>query len=531
MANSSLALGSSLNLKRINKSVNSLSESVRRAQSSSANISKSLIDSNRNKRKSLSLSSTLFRRRREANLRREREDIIEAGSVVGAIRRTGKVVMSSTKGFLGRILDYLGTVLIGWAVTNLPAIISMAQDLIGRMQKYFGILQDFVNGMFTNITGFIERIGETIGSIDVFQFGTVKDLFDNAVDKMKNAFISIENGVAKIINRIAKIDTIKDLVDYLNKFEGFTFDIDKFNIPGLPKIFGDRDGKDTAEDSKEETRAGSGGTKYPKLAALISSGEGGLNSVNKGNAGDTPGGAKSIFGKNLTEMTVGEILQAQSQKRVFAVGMYQFIPDTLRGAVNYTKIPLDTLFDARTQNKLFDYLIDVKRPEIGAYINGRSNDRRTALQQLAREFAAVGLEYAEAGRVRGQSRYAGIGQNAASISPVKAGSTLDSMRSSRQSNRVQTTGSASDPQTITYPDGTTQTYKPGETLINSLPTKPFSENIAMAPQTGRDILIINRSITEIQQAARAPQQQQGTFEAPIAMVNNTWDKMQFTALT
>jgi len=105
------------------------------------------------------------------------------------------------------------------------------------------------------------------------------------------------------------------------------------------------------------------------------------------------------------------------------------------------------------------------------------------------------------------------------------------MRSSRQSNRAQTTGSASDPQTITYPDGTTQTYKPGETLINSLPTKPFSENIAMAPQTGRDILIINRSITEIQQAARAPQQQQGTFEAPIAMVNNTWDKMQFTALT
>ena len=130
MANSTLALGSSLNLKRINKSVNSLGESVRRAQTSSANISKSLIESNRNKRKSLALTSTLFRRRREANLRREREDILEAGSVVGAVRRTGKVVMNSTKGFLGRILDYLGTVLIGWAVLNLPKIISMAQDLI-----------------------------------------------------------------------------------------------------------------------------------------------------------------------------------------------------------------------------------------------------------------------------------------------------------------------------------------------------------------------------------------------------------------
>ena len=36
MANSTLALGSSLNLKSINRSVNSLGESVRKAQSSSA---------------------------------------------------------------------------------------------------------------------------------------------------------------------------------------------------------------------------------------------------------------------------------------------------------------------------------------------------------------------------------------------------------------------------------------------------------------------------------------------------------------
>jgi hypothetical protein len=496
MANTSLALGSSLNLRRINKSVSSLSQSVSKAQSSAAGISKSLLDSNRNKRKSLSLSSTLFRRRREATLRREREDILEAGSVVGAVRRTGKVVMSSTKGFLGRILDYLGTVLIGWAVLNLPKIIDLAQSLIGRMQKYFGILNDFVSGVTQNLLEFGQKVGEVITNISTFSFNSLKDIFDDTVGKLKDSFTKMEVETYKLIRRVT--GSLSQFLNYLG------YDIGDFKIPGLDalieKLEKGGDGEDTAEASKEETKAGSGGTKYPKLAALISSGEGGLNSVNRGNAGDTPGGAKSIFGKNLTEMTVGEILQAQSQKRVFAVGMYQFIPGTLRGAVNYTKIPLDTLFDARTQNRLFDYLIDVKRPEIGAYINGRSNDRRTALQQLAREFAAVGLEYAEAGRVRGQSRYAGIGQNAASISPVKAGSTLDSMRSSRQSNRVQTTGSASDPQTITYPDGTTQTYKPGETLINFEPFKKGRETVygssTMASAEGsNNILIINKTRT------------------------------------
>ena len=171
-----------------------------------------------------------------------------------------------------------------------------------------------------------------------------------------------------------------------------------------------------------------GGTKYPELASLVVKGEGGLNSVNRGNAGDTPGGAKSIFGKNLTDMTVGEIMQAQKENRVFAVGKYQFIPVTLAGAVRHTKIPLNAKFNSATQNRLFDYLIDVKRPEIGAYINGKSNNRRLAIQQLAREFASVGLEYPEAGRVRGQSRYAGVGRNRASISPETAGDALDMQR-------------------------------------------------------------------------------------------------------
>lgn len=522
MANSTLALGSSLNLRRINKSVSSLGESVRKAQLSSASISKSLLESNRDKRKSLSLASTLFRRRREATLRREREDILEAGSIVGAVRRTGKVVMNSTKGFLGRILDYVGTVLVGWAIVNLPKIIKLSEDLTKRMQKYFGILQNFVGGVSNFLLQLPSRFGEIFASISTFGFDNYKKLFEDGFGKLRTAFQRIQNQVNKFVMTFMRMDTASDLLDYLK------MSIEDFSIPGLDKFLsslGVETGDDGGDggDASSSQLPGSGGTKYPKLAALISSGEGGLNSVNRGNAGDTPGGAKSIFGKNLTEMTVGEVMEAQRQGKVFAVGMYQFIPVTLRGAVNYTKIPLNTLFDANAQNKLFDYLIDVKRPEIGAYINGKSNDRRTALQQLAREFAAVGLEYAEAGRVRGQSRYAGIGQNAASISPIKAGNTLDSMRTSR-SSQVQKTSNVKIGESVPF-DGS---LLDGQNIPISSLVKP--RNLGGPEEMLTNLLVLNTTKTKIVERT-SPPQQQGGISMSTTVVNSTLGQRQLTYLT
>ena len=174
------------------------------------------------------------------------------------------------------------------------------------------------------------------------------------------------------------------------------------------------------------------GSKYKELADLISSGEGGYESVNRGRAGDSPGGAIRYLGKNLADMTVKEILQAQADDKVMAVGKYQLIPTTLSGAVQYTKIDLNAKFDAATQDTLFNYLIDVKRPIVGKYINGQSDNRREAIQELAREFASVGLEYSESYKgvphQRGESLYAGIGGNKASISPDSVGNVLDKLR-------------------------------------------------------------------------------------------------------
>ena len=44
-------------------------------------------------------------------------------------------------------MDFLGTILVGWMVTNLPVIIDAVQDLIGRIQQAAGVLKNWFEGI------------------------------------------------------------------------------------------------------------------------------------------------------------------------------------------------------------------------------------------------------------------------------------------------------------------------------------------------------------------------------------------------
>jgi len=220
-----ISLTSSINLKNINRSLSGLTESVRSARSSTSNMRKSLTESNRSKRTSLSSSSTIFRKRREAVLRREKEDLIEAGSVGGAVKRVGKVAMNSTKGFFGRILEYLGLVLVGWAVNNLPKIMKFAQDLIGRMQKYFAILQDFVGGVSEILLGFGDIIGGIYTSVSTLNFGNFQNSMTTGLKRMQDGIDRISDSTLKGVNMLT--------TDARSMLSMMGFNVGEFNIPGL----------------------------------------------------------------------------------------------------------------------------------------------------------------------------------------------------------------------------------------------------------------------------------------------------------
>lgn len=139
------------------------------------------------------------------------------------------------------------------------------------------------------------------------------------------------------------------------------------------------------KEQKEDAANTAGISGIQMLKSEISKGEGDYNSYNTGKAGDTPRPTITI-----TSFTVGQIMKMQEEGKVFAVGKYQFIPVTLREAVNNKKVGVkqSDLFSPQTQEKLFMHLI-YKRPKLMSYLNGKSNDINSAVNDLAAEFASM----------------------------------------------------------------------------------------------------------------------------------------------
>ena len=91
-----------------------------------------------------------------------------------------------------------------------------------------------------------------------------------------------------------------------------------------------------------------------------SSAHGGYDAMNTGGYGIGYGNraigsanSKDVFDRPISEMTVGELIELGKQKKIFAAGRYQFIPETLRWVVSREGIPLDAKFDKNTQDYLF----------------------------------------------------------------------------------------------------------------------------------------------------------------------------------
>lgn len=156
------------------------------------------------------------------------------------------------------------------------------------------------------------------------------------------------------------------------------------------------------------------------VANVLAKGEGDWNSVNRGRAGDTPGGIASVTGKSFSELTVGQVKSLQ-RGRIYAVGRYQMIPSTLSYAVSKAGVATSERFTPQVQNRLLQALLDHKRPSIGAYIRGEHSNLNLALRAMALEWASVAW-------TNGYSYYAGRGGNRAHVTRNEAALALQEAR-------------------------------------------------------------------------------------------------------
>ena len=201
-------------IEAIQNSINAFGVSLRAANNTSSLIIRGFTESNRQKKSTIIRRRQLFVKRREAVRRREKEDQIEASRVGGIFRRTAKVIGSSTKGFLGRVMDFLGTILVGWIVTNLPIIIDTVQDLIGRIQKAAAILKGWFEGTINFFTGFTSKLGDSLTKILSFDFTGQKKQVDTASDKTQQGAAEVKRDFLSLEQQLKDFN----LLDYLGDF-------------------------------------------------------------------------------------------------------------------------------------------------------------------------------------------------------------------------------------------------------------------------------------------------------------------------
>ena len=182
---------SSISIKSISDSVQKFSKSLRGARKNADESIKTIRQSNIFKKGLIRNDDLYFRKRQENIKRKDREDELEASSVQGAPKTQGNILTKSTRGFLGRMLDFVGVLLIGWAIQNLPRIISGINGLIKRISSVTGILSLFVEGIQFVLGGIGTLLQNALSSLLRFDFLTqqkeIEDGLGNANTSLTQA--------------------------------------------------------------------------------------------------------------------------------------------------------------------------------------------------------------------------------------------------------------------------------------------------------------------------------------------------------
>ena len=200
---------SSIGIDSISKSISSLSQGLISLGKQTSELLKETRKSNLLKSNLIRQDAEFFRKRRENVLRKQREDELEATNITGVTKRQGNIITNSTRGFLGRMLDFLGTLIVGWALLNLPKIIKTFQKLFGFITRVVGVFTEFISGM----RNFFESIGSGIdnflGMFKRFDFREDDKNIKDTFEKTEQNLVKINQDFSEAVNSFA---TDKDIL-------------------------------------------------------------------------------------------------------------------------------------------------------------------------------------------------------------------------------------------------------------------------------------------------------------------------------
>lgn len=205
-----------------------------------------------------------------------------------------------------------------------------------------------------------------------------------AASEREEGILGIRNSISsfsEISERLSK--SLEDMIDYFRK--------------------GGNRGKEGEEEATKSSPAApgsspGGGTsgEWGPLLDLIKKAEMGSAGYESMNPSTSLPGA--------TKMTIGEV----SRKATGAVGAYQFLPhSTLLNAMRGANLKETDLFSPENQDKMAIYLIEKTRGVTKELIKNNPDE---AMLRLSKEWAGLPM-------ANGRSYYAGVGNNAATVTP------------------------------------------------------------------------------------------------------------------
>ena len=207
MINNQPLIRSSESLRNISKTLTSFSKSLNTSTLLARDIAKTIQASNVEKKKIISKEQTFFVKRRESFLRKRREGLIEASGVKGALRSTGNTIKNTAKGFLGRLLSFIGIVFLGWIVLNVPKIIKAIQGIIQRITDVTSIMGNWVNGLREKLTDFGQSTQKVLSDITGIDFSPEERSIQSGFDQSNRSLSKIDQDVVNDTNALQEPKT------------------------------------------------------------------------------------------------------------------------------------------------------------------------------------------------------------------------------------------------------------------------------------------------------------------------------------
>jgi len=142
------------------------------------------------------IRSTIFKNRQlvnarkiEALNRKEQREAFEAARFT--IRRPGAArsrLSAPGKGFLGRIMDFIGSLAIGWILSNLPTWIKWGQTFYARMESLWTSLSNFVGAAYRAVVSFGDTIKNVSMQIADFNFAALPGEVQKGMNELEKQF-------------------------------------------------------------------------------------------------------------------------------------------------------------------------------------------------------------------------------------------------------------------------------------------------------------------------------------------------------